>query len=37
MKKVSLLDAKKAEYLYKTGYEQTKKEIKNMLYNKTFM
>ena len=34
MKKVSLLDSSKAEELYKAGYEQTKKKIKNMLYIK---
>lgn len=32
LKKVSLLDATKAEELYKTGYEQTKEKIKNKLY-----
>lgn len=30
MKKVSLLDAKKADELYKIGYEQAKKQIKNI-------
>lgn len=30
-KKISLLDAKKADELYKNGYEQTQKQIKNMI------